>query len=354
MEGTLLGKPLPGTWIWTTRPGAEGDLVAEFEAHLGAGSSQSVGPALVRSNGAPTRRHGGIELTFGRTGFRLLRTLELEAGKASPSELDEAVRALRDAVGHVSTFALDAWVPDHDATNPLTHRLAHLEASFLERLEQQVPVLAAKRVALAELAERGGMLVHLCLAGERVAYLGLVRSSDCATFAPGGRARMHVAGERPSRAARKVEEALNWLGTGPGPEELCVDLGAAPGGWSWRLLLRGARVIAVDPARLSPQLLAERRLRHAQQSAFDFTPDEPVDWLFCDMAWRPLEAAQLLAKWGRRRWARLLVANIKLPMKRKVDMVHEVRTLLATAGWKDLRTRQLYHDRDEITLVGHL
>jgi 23S rRNA (cytidine2498-2'-O)-methyltransferase len=163
---------------------------------------------------------------------------------------------------------------------------------------------------------------------------------------------MRVDADRPSRAARKVEEALAWLGVAPGPGEVCVDLGAAPGGWSWALLERRARVIAVDPAELRPDVARHRGLRHEKKSAFGFEPDEPVDWLFCDMAWRPLEAAQLLAKWGRRRWARLVVANLKLPMKQKAKIVEELRAIVHGGGFSRVRTRQLYHDRDEITLTA--
>jgi 23S rRNA (cytidine2498-2'-O)-methyltransferase len=139
----------------------------------------------------------------------------------------------------------------------------------------------------------------------------------------------------------------------PTAGEECVDLGAAPGGWSWVLLERGARVVAVDPARLQPDLLARRGLTHRQTSAFQYAPDAPVDWLFCDMAWRPLEVAALLARWGRRSWARMLVANLKLPMKRKAEMVARLHDIVAGGGWRGVRTRQLYHDRDEVTLVAH-
>jgi 23S rRNA (cytidine2498-2'-O)-methyltransferase len=69
------------------------------------------------------------------------------------------------------------------------------------------------------------------------------------------------------------------------------------------------------------------------------------------MAWRPLEVAALLAKWGRRRWARILVANIKLPMTRKAELLGRVRAILEREGeWRHVRAKQLYHDRDEITL----
>jgi 23S rRNA (cytidine2498-2'-O)-methyltransferase len=86
--------------------------------------------------------------------------------------------------------------------------------------------------------------------------------------------------------------------------------------------------------------------------AFRFEPPEPADWLFSDMAWRPLESAALLAKWARRGWARLCIANIKLPMRKKAEMLVRVREILGDGGWSNLRVRQLYHDREEVTVAG--
>jgi 23S rRNA (cytidine2498-2'-O)-methyltransferase len=150
----------------------------------------------------------------------------------------------------------------------------------------------------------------------------------------------------------KLDEALEWLGVSPGKGDLCVDLGSAPGGWTRRLVERGARVVSVDPAQLAPDLRAHPRVKHVLESAFDFAPDAAVDWLFCDMAWRPLEVAQLLGKWARRGWAAQLVANVKLPMKDKLPVVWRVRRTLEDAGWRRVRVRQLYHDRDEVTVTA--
>jgi 23S rRNA C2498 (ribose-2'-O)-methylase RlmM len=107
---------------------------------------------------------------------------------------------------------------------------------------------------------------------------------------------------------------------------------------------------------LSPQLqdLYVTLNQGKARLAFEFVPEGPVDWLFCDMAWRPLEVAQLLGKWARRRWATHLVCNIKLPMKDKLPMVVAARGVLEAAGWRHLSTRQLYHDRDEITATARL
>jgi 23S rRNA (cytidine2498-2'-O)-methyltransferase len=164
--------------------------------------------------------------------------------------------------------------------------------------------------------------------------------------------RVHVPEAAPSRAAMKLLEAFAWLDRAPEAGEVCVDLGAAPGGWTWVLLERGARVYAVDPAKLSPSLRGRKHLTHLQADAFHFDPGETMDWLFGDMAWRPLEAASLLARWARRGWARLFIANIKLPMKKKAEYLFRVRDILSDGGWSSLRARQLYHDRDEVTFAG--
>jgi 23S rRNA (cytidine2498-2'-O)-methyltransferase len=46
------------------------------------------------------------------------------------------------------------------------------------------------------------------------------------------------------------------------------------------------------------------------------------------------------------------VANIKLPMNDKLPILHRVRHTLESSGWGGLRMRQLYHDRDEVTVTA--
>jgi 23S rRNA (cytidine2498-2'-O)-methyltransferase len=198
---------------------------------------------------------------------------------------------------------------------------------------------SAARVALGQVVVLPGAVV-----------LGTLAADEGDPWVAGGRTRARRHGESPSRAAMKLDEALAWKGDAPARGDVCVDLGAAPGGWSERLLAMGARVIAIDPGRLREDLMRNKSLEHVLASAFDYEPSAPVDWLFCDMAWRPLEVAQLLAKWARNGWALHLVANIKLPIKDKLPMVERVRETLVAGGWRALATRQLYHDRDEITV----
>jgi 23S rRNA (cytidine2498-2'-O)-methyltransferase len=243
---------------------------------------------------------------------------------------------------------LQAWVPDSDLGNRFSREATRLGGQVLaERRAAGLPVYERVQEARAAKVE----LAQLVVLGA-TAIAGTLPASAGDYDSAGGRTRVRRHKESPSRAAMKLEEALRWKGNHPGPGATCVDLGAAPGGWTERLLALGARVIAVDPGKLRPDLMRAKGVRHIEASAFDFAPEVPVDWLFCDMAWRPLEVAQLLAKWARNGWARQLVSNIKLPMKDKLPAVQRVRETLEAGGWSELETRQLYHDRDEITVIA--
>jgi 23S rRNA (cytidine2498-2'-O)-methyltransferase len=343
--------PAVGDWLWTTREGAERDCIEELLMRRGTDpklSARGFAPGLVVSSRAARDPQGRLDLTFARQGFAV------QALARDPDErgLAQALAKAAALLIHSDRYALHVFVPDTETGNRLAQRAERISEQLALQLRAALPSVA--RVDAAELRRSTAELVQVCVCTSDLAALGVVPSDQALSIWPGGRARMKLGADRPSRSARKLEEALVWLGTGPEAGELCVDLGAAPGGWTWLLLNRRARVIAVDPARMEPRLLEQRRLRHVQGSAFDWQPEEPADWLFCDMAWRPLEVAQMLGRWARLRQTRMLVANFKLPMKRKAEMVARLCELLGASGYRQLRTRQLYHDREEITVTGRV
>lgn len=340
------GAPLAGTWIWTSREDTTDDLVDELTERLGErGRIRLIEPALVESRGAPTFEDGGIDVTFARQGFLLVETLS----KENATEANVLSHAARLAAAN-EKLCIQVWAPDSESGNRRMPECAALTARLEAKLVDRLPEAAQK--LSSQVSQSDGAVLHVVVQGDGGWLVGESKFANAISPFVAGRARMRIEKDKPSRAARKVEEALHWMGIAPGSGEVCVDLGAAPGGWSWVLLEKRARVIAIDPAELRDDVAKHRGLKHVKASAFQYEPDEQVDWLFCDMAWRPLEAAQLLAKWGRRKWARMLVANLKLPMKQKHKMVEELRAIVHGGGWKRVRTRQLYHDRDEVTLIA--
>lgn len=161
-----------------------------------------------------------------------------------------------------------------------------------------------------------------------------------------------------SRAGFKLLEALELFaptGLRPVPGSRALDLGAAPGGWTQVLLDRGLAVTAVDPAPLDSRLLGRPGLTFLQQNAaaVEF-PAGHFQLLTCDMNWYPLQTARLvaglapaLAPGG---WA--LVTVKLLESDSPTRTYRQVAGILAREGGLQLCTaRQLFHNRDEITLL---
>lgn len=321
-----------GDWLWLCRQGAENDVCEELALYRV--TAEPFAPALVRS---PKKPPGDVMLTFARQGLPVEALLPPDAQAIAQSVSRRIKRPI----------AIHVFAPDSDSGNLLSARAETLGSELAKLLQDAgIDVLSDGEAA----QQAGGHLLQVCfLAPDRVA-VGIVACVKAQSLFPGGRQRFRKPKDAPSRSARKLEEALVWSGHAPASGEVCVDLGAAPGGWSQVLVERRCHVVAIDPGRLAPEIA--RRVEHLRMNAFGFAPEIPADWVVCDMAYRPLEVAALLARWGRHRWAQFMIANFKLPMKKRVAMVGRIREILATGGWTGIKMRQLYHDREEVTVAA--
>ena len=157
----------------------------------------------------------------------------------------------------------------------------------------------------------------------------------------------------------KVEEAYVVLGREPQPGETVCDLGAAPGGWSYSAAKRGAQVVAIDNGPLKGGALDHPRIEHRREDAFRFVPSDGAafDWLFCDLVEEPHHVVQhIVTPWLARRWCRRFVVNLKFGRVDAIALLRELRadgSPLATHA-PEARIRHLYHDREELTLVGEV
>lgn len=171
----------------------------------------------------------------------------------------------------------------------------------------------------------------------------------------GGRHRMRMDPKAPSRSYLKIEEAFVRMGREPRAEETAIDLGAAPGGWSYALAKRGCRVTAVDNGPLRIDDACVRRIEHLHADGVRFQLSRhlpPVDWLVADMLIPPGKAFGVLRHWIGERRCRHLVFNIKLPRQRPLPALLPLVDWLS--DWPELRVRQLYHDRREVTVFGSI
>lgn len=231
-------------------------------------------------------------------------------------------------------------------------------AALCRQIEKPFTAALCPKGAAADARSDWRCLLFLPDGATAIVGLGSVRH---APLWPLGVPRLKLSREAPSRSALKLEEAWHLFipreqwGERLKPGMLAVDLGAAPGGWTWQLTRRGMRVEAVDNGPLAAVLNDDRLVTHHRVDGFTFRPKRPVDWLVCDMVEKPAAVTALVARWLVQRQCRQVIFNLKLPMKQRY---REARANLArlaaeldAAGLAcELRARQLYHDREEITV----
>lgn len=151
----------------------------------------------------------------------------------------------------------------------------------------------------------------------------------------------------PNRAYLKLWEAFTLAGRWPKAGEVCVDLGACPGGWSWVMASLGASVIAVDKAPLADHIAAMKQITFRQESAFGLDPKTlgPVDFMCCDIACYPERLLTLVRRW----LAAGLCKNYICTLKFQGETNHEVaREFAAIEG---SRLLHLHHNKHELTWI---
>lgn len=289
------------------------------------------------------------QLIFARQ--KLLRIAELR-GLDPRDRITPLIAALEAAMPGASAFG-ELWIehPDSDAGKPL----AGLARSFGNALR---PALRKAGWLTTQDDAFAPRLHVVFLAGDH-AVLAVARPRDSSPW-PLGIPRLRMHPSAPSRSALKLEEALLTLLDEDEREARvrdnmqAADLGAAPGGWSWVLMRNGMKVYSIDNGPLQQDLLDSGRVEHLRTDGFSWHPKRRLDWMVCDMVEQPRRVAERMATWLREGWCRQTIFNLKLPMKKRWD---ETRLCLDLFEQQcgtavTLRARQLYHDREEITVFA--
>lgn len=262
-------------------------------------------------------------------------------------------RALRIVGAHGGPFArVDVLLPElprRGAAEPGRHPLAADAATLRDELVGKIDGRG--------LRADDGLLLQALVVGKDEVWTSATRPSAAppllawpAAF-PGGAAPIEPDRWAPSTAYRKIEEALRWLDAAPGPQDLCVDLGAAPGGWTHALVKRGARVVAVDRAEMDPALAKNPLVTHVKKDAFSYVHDEMPTWLCCDVIALPGRALQLVEDATASTKLRALVVTVKLKKPYDMAAVAKARALArGRPGWWG-RAKHLAANKLEVTLM---
>ena len=236
--------------------------------------------------------------------------------------------------------------------------LSGLARAIAPRLETALRERAVLSAYAEPPASAPGAHLHALFTDGAHAYVGASAAPWASPWTM-GIPRLRMPGGAPSRSTLKLAEAIvTFLGD---RESLllragmrAVDLGAAPGGWTWQLVRRGLRVTAVDNGPLKGEVRDDPLVTHLRTDGLAFLPKRPVDWMVCDIVEQPSRIAALVARWIGEGHARTAIFNLKLPMKKRHDEVRRCEAIIGDALAKarvkhTLELRQLYHDREEVT-----
>jgi 23S rRNA (cytidine2498-2'-O)-methyltransferase len=157
----------------------------------------------------------------------------------------------------------------------------------------------------------------------------------------------------PSRAFKKLREAIEVFHLSPKRGETCVDLGACPGGWTHVMVERGLRATAIDRSPLDDRLMRNRNVTFLKGDAFTWLPKEPVSWLICDVITTPDRTLGILDTWLSKRHCSFFCVTVKFKGTPDFENLLKIRQLLrTTTRWYD--GKQLTNNKNELTVVGEI
>jgi len=348
-------------WILFCRAGFEKECAAEVEAESGRlgvnGRVEAVsgsGTVVFEPEIAPAqpqRLFGARHLVFARQAFWVFEEADVSDRKSLPTVIADKLKK-----SSKKFFPRGA----HDAL---------CEVADTEEGKRLWPVcretagcLTSELTSQGLVSPKSTFRLHIFFKSRSHVLLGLSDKLESSPW-PMGIPRLRLPSSAPSRSTLKLEEAfLFFLSETERAKRLkpgmrAVDLGAAPGGWTWQLTKRGLVVEAVDNGPMDRGLLNSGLVEHLKADGFVYRPSKPVHWMVCDMVAKPSRVANLIASWAVGGYCMESIFNLKLPMKKRLHELNICRRLienrLKDAGISyTLRFKHFYRDREEVT--GHL
>ncbi len=252
-------------------------------------------------------------------------------------------------------------------------------SKFCRKLAVPLRQALRKKKILTEKNDKEGAVLHALFFSGNEVILGFSLGHNSSPDVM-GIPRLKFPSQAPSRSTLKLDEAFLYFIPKAERETrltsgmLAVDLGAAPGGWTYQLVRRGMMVTSIDNGPMAESLMETGQVKHRMEDGFKYVPmkheiywlvretkkrekvnipdQTPVDWLVCDMIEKPQRVVKMAINWFTQGYCREAIINFKLPMAKKYDTVKEILEQLKTSLPNCYyEAKHLYYDRDEITVL---
>ncbi|MFK7873869.1 MAG: SAM-dependent methyltransferase [Oligoflexales bacterium] len=224
---------------------------------------------------------------------------------------------------------------------PLWHPYYDLHIRRAKLIQSKLPKFSGKRLTFLQKIPTSPMSSWTLL-NENL----MLASAYCSSLRPHGEWEfIENKEEPPSRAYLKLWEVFTRFEFVPNKNDTCLEIGAAPGGWTWVLADLCKKVIAYDRADLDPKIANLPNVQSIRGDAFATTPEKhpDVDWIFSDVICTPERLFGWLQPWLKDSKSRNFCTTIKL----KGDDYHEWVEKFSAIPKSHIV--HLYHNKHELT-----
>ncbi len=287
----------------------------------------------------------------------LARTYGWSLGKVSGEDANQLVAEICrheawDECRHLHVYERESVTPGTKGFEPGTTVLAATIGELFANHEE----LKKRQVAINRVAQVDQKVFDVVLVKPNEWWFGYHWTVTRQSRWPGGVPIVDTSQERASRAYYKLKEALLWSGIKIAAGDVCAEIGAAPGGACELLLEMGAKVIAIDPAELEPEIEAHENLTYVRRRGREVKKKDfkDVKWLLADLNIAPnytLDTVRDIVAYEAVD-IRGLILTLKLTDWELVEQIPAYLERVRKMGFQVAKARQLAFNRQEFCLVA--
>jgi 23S rRNA (cytidine2498-2'-O)-methyltransferase len=296
--------------------------------------------------GLVTFKAGGIDERFAASSV-IARVRGVSLGMAET--LDDVLRFAGEKKAVLHVFARDTTEDGPSAENH----------AFADEVREKLAV--DPRFVVDRAPKSGERVIDVICVRTEPMFVGAHLHAAGRWTQSGGRVAVTVPEGAPSRAYRKIEEAIAWSGLKLRAGATAVELGAAPGGAALALARRGIHVVAVDPAAMDPGVLAYEgpggaRVTHVAKAGGGLEPEDVprnAELLLMDANLAPPVALRYFARLASlASGAEVAVLTLKINDDTMLAAIPKQLARLKSLGWEQAIATRLPSNRSEICVVA--
>lgn len=151
----------------------------------------------------------------------------------------------------------------------------------------------------------------------------------------------------PNRAYLKLWEVFSIEDLKISQDDCALEIGAAPGGWSWVLSQYFKKVYTFDRADLDPKIKKIKNIYHTKGDAFKINPSDykDVTWFFSDLICTADKIVETIQFWLNESRVKNYVVTVKFQGETPFEVIDKLLKI------PDSKIVHLYHNKNEVTFI---